>query len=339
MIEQNLLDCLNNLIINIYKSNKNAHNSSIGITLYNILMGEDSNNKRIFFDNFKDAPVDDKNTIINFVIATIINRISIILDNIDISKITPIINYIENKNEYQPQDIIKIISKDEYEGLPKELDIIKKLNQYEQLFTIGIFYNTVSFTAISISNDINLIRQNKDTFLQNISQYKDIVIELLSFYTSIHHGIDVKGNIDKLLNVNIDKSYIKVTFLTEFLETIIKSNHEKSNPYKKNYKFEIIYYIIYQFLLCKDDIENLDIRLVNIAYEVLNGNDPSVSFDEYTKLLEYYKFATEYYSLEDKISKIRFYRQQNLSETMNSYTSMDIVRYNELQKRKKQFGL
>ncbi len=78
---------------------------------------------------------------------------------------------------------------------------------------------------------------------------------------------------------------------------------------------------------------------MNKVYEILNGTDTDINIEELNLLLEYYVFATEYYSLEDKIGKIRFYRNQDLNGIINSYASMDIIRYNELQQKKKKFGL
>lgn len=302
-------------------------------------MGDDLNSKRMFFDSFKDALNDDKNTIINFILATIINRIFKIVNNVDINKITSIFDYIENTNRYFVVHIPEIIRDEKFDKLPESLKIIQTLNDYEKIFVTSICYNIICFSPNTIIWNINLIKENKHSFFKEINKYKNVIIQLLNFYMPIYNEINMLNKADKLLSAKINKRYVKVLFLTEYFEKIIKSKTFESICFKLSYQSEIIYYIIYQFLLCKDDIENLDINIVNKVYEILNGTDTDINIEELNLLLEYYVFATEYYSLEDKIGKIRFYRNQDLNGIINSYASMDIIRYNELQQKKKKFGL
>lgn len=322
--------CFHNIIAKRLEINHNAYSKDLAPTVANILLGNDKQNKQLFFDFFKKVSTNDKREIINICLFDIVSKVDIIMSNSNKIKIDDIINYVDNNDRHLIINIYDFLRKNKSDGIPDEIITkLNTLNAYERLIMESMCLNICCFTFSSIRH---LLESINNDFYINPQNHKGEIIELLKFYTSIYDMTEyVEG--PKIKDKN---DYIKIYPINYNFKLIIQ---KQNNIARKTLSSKmIIYYLFYEFLINLDFDENSK-DYINEVLLMIKNDDLDMDAETFEYLLNFCKEVSDRYSLEEKIKSIQELKESNLNPLINLYASFDIAEYKTLQKKKKAFGL
>lgn len=197
---------------------------------------------------------------------------------------------------------------------------INNLNEYEKLTLDSIVLNILSINFCEIKNIANMDFVNSYNF-----------IKLLDFYLPIYKTTYYLEK-EKIMEEN---EYIKIFSINYILKLLLNKQNKIASKILS--AREIIYFLIYQFLInisldeSSKDYINKVILIVNQKLEI---DDDTLNY-----LFEYYKNYYDMCSLEEQIKDIENIKNSNINPLLNLYASFDIADYKKLEKKKHNFGL
>lgn len=340
--EDDCIKSFHKMIEKLLKSNYNVYYKSISSKVLDILLSDDDTNKQLFFDYFKTVECDDKEKIVNTCSYDILSKVESIINNSSERKINNIIKYIRN-----------LIDEQELIFYNTDAEKVQKIAEYIETFMLSIhdfLYNKKGNLNDKLKHKINNLNEYEklalDSIVLNImsidfNEIKTIVnkdfvntndfIKLLDFYLPIYK---VTYYLEKEETMEEDE-YIKIYSINQVLKLLL--NKQDAIARKVLSKTEIIYYLIYQFLInisldesSKDYIN----KVILIVKDKLEIDDDTLNY-----LFEYYKNYHDMCSLEEQIKDIENLKNNNLNPLLNLYASFDIADYKKLEKKKQNFGL
>ena len=324
-----------NKFLELYKYTKGA-----SVAVLKVLIADDETDKQLFYDFFKKVECNDKSRIVSICMGDMLMKTKFIVNNSDPNKINDIVRYIENYIEQQ-----KLIFNN---------NRIEKNTEYIENFILSIhdfLYNMKSNINDELKNKINNLNPYEklalDSILLNIMSinfneiktianmntiYLDDIIKLLDFYIPI---FKITYYIKTNTRIVDNSDYVKIYSINHVLKLFL-NNKNKIAAKILNEK-EIIYYLIYHFLI-NVDLDKSSKEYINKVILMANN---IIDLDENTivYLIKYYSDYHDIRSLDEQIKDIETLKKSNLNPLLNLYASFDIAEYKKLEKRKEAFGI
>lgn len=326
MLDLDIMDSLNRLIVKELESNNFVFSDSIVNNITNILFANDDKSNLMFYVFFNNVELYNKNEIITRCIYNILARLSILINNCNKNKLLEISDYIKNIDRNLVIEIPMYLNNSCYNLYSSIKTDIDGLNEYEKNYLISLCLNLCAFNLDSIKLNIDKISNSTD-FKNNPEKYKDIIKHLLRVYTPIYSFLGKKK-----VNITQHKDYYKICYLNQFLDNeVLSRNISHIFPDKL-----MINYIAYKSILASEYIDEENRHFYAIK-SILN-NDYDISQEDINSLLELAKFSIEFSTIEEDIEKIKYLYNLNIN-SIKLFCLLDLIKYNNIRKKKKAFGL
>lgn len=326
MLDLDIMNSLNKLVVKELESNNFVFSESTVNNITNILFANDNKSNRIFYDFFQNVELYDKKQIVIRCIYNILTRLSILINNCNKNKLLKISDYIKNIDRNLVIEIPIYLSNPSYNLSSSIKTNVDSLNEYERNYLMSICLNFFAFNLDSVKLNIDKINNNIN-FKNNPEKYKDIIKQLLCVYIPIYSFL---GN--KKVNITQQENYHKTYYLNQLLDKKILSRN-LSQVFSDKL---MINYITYKAILASEYIDEENRHFYAIK-SILN-NDYDISQEDVNSLLELAKFSIEYSTIEEDIEKIKYLYNLNIN-SIKLFCLLDLIKYNDIKKKKKAFGL